>query len=104
MKIVKLYEVSYPDGFGVRDNGTGEYYRNRIAAEIECMKTYSKPIVHDAIMGDDNEFYLLKSINPVYTITMDDIRLKEIHRQTLINNALSKLTNEELEAIGFKPI
>lgn len=97
MKIVTLYESAQTDGY--TEEGTGKFFLDEDLARAISIQNHGgyavKPLQHNAI-EIDGKYLLLKSSHPVILAT-DTERLN----QRLRENALSKLTSEEIEVLGL---
>lgn len=98
MKIIEVFQSGSTDGY--RDTLTGNYHLTKQAAEVEAHAehgSYGITGTKLAIRLDDGTLYLLASRDPIAIVGTD------AYKKILRDKALSKLTEAERDALGFKP-
>lgn len=92
MKRCKVWQAISDDTGGI-GHIPGRFYWTRDAARADCdgWGTAPEPLVHDAVVLDTGEVFLLKSVTSVYDCKEDVLR----------ERALEKLTPQERKLLGL---
>lgn len=89
LTFVSIYESSSGDGY--TNSPSGKYYIDKNDGVKASSAMWGHVIIHHAIELDDGTFLLLSSAEPVEVFRS--------HIESVVKQALSKLTSEEADAL-----